>query len=266
VTSHELLAGIRDANYHRGGIRCMRLFQVESGFLDRLVNEATQLCAVESASQADRPGHVTRWAGPYGRVRQYSLLNRSGQYDDFSTDHDLSCFGKRFRAGSRYPSLAQFVGAFAHAVNFRIHAMDPGSGLSTHEEHTVIRARDGRVGIRARFHLPLVTNPAAEVTLDGRVYHLEQGAIFFVNNGCIHSARNGGGEVRIHLVWDLLLTRDMLELMFGDRPFEGLALQRVPTREQTPSSLAAARVEHVRTFPAPVPENEAVAPVLMTPQ
>jgi hypothetical protein len=266
MTVRDLLAGIRDGNYHRGGIRCLRLFRVEETFLRRLVAEATQLCGSEAASEASRPEHVTRWAGPYGSVRQYSLLNRSGRYDDFSTDHDLSCFGKRFRDDQHYPTLARFVDAFAHAINFRIHAMHPASGLSTHEEHTVIRAKNGRVGIRARFHLPLMTNPAAELTLDGSVYHLEAGTIFFVNNGCVHSARNGGSDVRTHLVWDLLLTREMLELMFGNDGLEGWPLQRVCPDEQTPVPLRVEQVGQVRRLPAPVPEADAAAPVLMTPQ
>jgi hypothetical protein len=266
MSGEEILAGIRDANYHRGGIRCLRLFRVRSDFLSRLQDDVDDLRAAEPASDAGRPGHVTNWTQPFGRVLQYSLLNRSGRADDFSADHDLSCFGKRFRAASRYPALAELIELIPHAVNFRIHAMEPHSGLSTHEEHTVIRTKLGTVGIRARFHLPLRTNPSAQLMLDGAVHHLQEGTIYFVNNGCVHWARNDGEETRTHLVWDQLLTRETLELMFGDAPVDGSPLERFVRSERAPIPLRLEPVGSTRRFPPPVSEEEARAPVVMRPQ
>ncbi len=128
-------------------------------------------------------------------MSQFSLLNTTGSYGDFSTDHNLSCLGKTFRGQALYPSLASFVLAFPHAVNFRVNLMGPGAELSAHEENLVIRTRNGKVGARLRFHLPVITNPHAELTLDGWVYALSAGTVYLVNHASIHSAVNGAPQL-----------------------------------------------------------------------
>ena len=62
---------------------------------------------------------------------QFSLLNASGFYYDFRNDHDLSCFGRRFRAASTYPALAQLIDLFPHTVNFSINLLRAQDGLRT---------------------------------------------------------------------------------------------------------------------------------------
>lgn len=210
-----LLYGIRDANYHRAGIRCLRLFSADAPTTKRLAAEVKRLRARHTPSLASATGHVTAWAGPRGRVEQFSLLNVSGRCDDFSRDHDLSCFGKRFHHRAHYPALAALAEALPHLVNFRINVLGPDAALAPHEEHSVVRSRAGTVGVRARFHLPLVTSPQASLLLDGDVHHLEAGTVYLVNHGCVHAAENAGASDRIHLVWDLLLTAAAAETMFG---------------------------------------------------
>ncbi|MFI1400576.1 aspartyl/asparaginyl beta-hydroxylase domain-containing protein [Streptomyces sp. NPDC020681] len=210
-----LLYGIRDANYHRAGIRCLRLFSADAPTTKSLAAEVERLRARHTPSLASATGHVTAWAGPRGRVEQFSLLNASGRCDDFSRDHDLSCFGKRFHHRAHYPALAALTEALPHLVNFRINVLGPGAALAPHEEHSVVRSRTGTVGVRARFHLPLVTSPQASLLLEGDVHHLEAGTVYLVNHGCVHAAENAGAADRIHLVWDLLLTVAAAEAMFG---------------------------------------------------
>ncbi|MFD6888256.1 aspartyl/asparaginyl beta-hydroxylase domain-containing protein [Streptomyces sp. NPDC059957] len=210
-----LLHGIRDANYHRPGIRCLRLFSADAPTRKALSAEVERLRTRHSPSLASAQGHVTAWAGPRGLVEQFSLLNASGRCDDFSRDHDLSCFGKRFHHGTHYPVLAALVGALPHLVNFRINVLGAGASLAPHEEHSVVRSRTGTPGVRARFHLPLVTNPGATLLLGGDVHHLEAGTVYLVNHGCVHAAENAGATDRIHLVWDMLLTAAANEAMFG---------------------------------------------------
>ncbi|MET9886491.1 aspartyl/asparaginyl beta-hydroxylase domain-containing protein [Streptomyces sp. NPDC006430] len=214
----QILDGIRDANYHRPGIRCLRLMRADPAAADRLAAEVALLRARQRPSLAGAPGHVTAWTGPSGRVEQYSLLNASGRCDDFSRDHDLSAFGKRFHHGAHHPALAALIGSLPHLVNFRINVLGPGASLAPHEEHSVVRAKSGAVGIRARFHLPLTTHPAATLLLDGDVHHLEAGAVYLVNHGCVHAAENAGPADRTHLVWDMLLTTEAAAVMFGRGP------------------------------------------------
>lgn len=213
-----ILAAIRDANYRQGGLRCLRLFRVDDATFAALHEEVLALCRDGRPSDVGDERHATHWTRPRGEVKQYSLLNRSGRFDDFSDDHDHSCIGKRFAHGDRYQALAGFVASFPHAVNMRLNALGPRATLSAHKENAVFRANDGTVAICARFHLPVVAESEAEIILEDQVFSLERGIVHFVNHGCVHAARNRGGAMRLHLVWDMLLTREATELMFGETP------------------------------------------------
>lgn len=213
-----LLAGIRDGNYHAGGIRCLRLFALERSLALALRAEIDRICDSETGSDVQDRCHVTHWAGPEGAVTQYSLLNRSGDFADFRTDHDLSCIGKRFYHGTRYPCLDRFISQFPHAVNFRINVLGPNAALAPHEEHSIFRSEAGSPAIRARFHVPIRTQRHARMTLDGHVFRFIPRVLYYFNQGCVHDAANLGDRARIHLVWDMLLTQQTFDMMFGDAP------------------------------------------------
>jgi hypothetical protein len=263
VTPHEALVGIRDGNYHAGGFRCLQLLRLNEHCFAELRADVARLCHHEHPSDVRADDHVTNWTRPRGENLQFSLLNSSGRCEDFSDDHDLSCFGKRFHLGDEYPSLRRFIEAFPHAINFRVNVLGPGARLAPHEEHSIIRTRTGLISACVRFHLPIVTNPAAELILGGQVFHLVAGTIYFVNHGCIHSARNSGSQRRIHLVWDLLLTRESYDATFGG----GLAWS-IPTEDddRASSPLRTERMgAYVRLLP-PVDREEAEQLDLCEPQ
>ncbi len=248
--------GIRDGNFHKGGIRCLQLFDLEASYFSKLRCDVERLCETERPSNVSDAKHVTNWTRPRGTVLQFSLLNRSGRYDDFADDHDMSCLGKTFHGATTYLVLANFVAAFPHMVNCRINMMGPGARLSPHEEQAIIRTRTGSVATRTRFHLPLVTNPLAELTLDEAVYHLPAGKVYFVNHGCVHSAHNRGKQDRIHLVWDMLLTYEAFQLMFSEEPCPG-PLSRVSCDEQVPHPLRNEKMGAYLQLPRLVTLDEA---------
>jgi hypothetical protein len=256
VTADDFILGLREGDLHRGGIRCLRLFRLEAAWFDSLRAEVVRLVAAETASFAGDPGHVTRWTRPQGVVRQFSLLNRSGRFEDFTADHDLSCLGKRFEAAPRFPILARLLAGFPHAVNFRINAMAPRARLLPHEEHLLFRTPTGGVAMRLRCHLPVAAEPAAELMLDGELFHLEPGVIHLVNHGCVHAASNGGTAERIHLVWDTLLTREAFDLLAGAAIPEFPAT-RIAAEDWQPTPLRSVRVGPFATLPPPVPPAEA---------
>lgn len=233
--------GILDGERHAGGIRCLRLFRLDSADFADLRADVERLRREQRPSIVTRSDHITYWTRPLGEVLQFSLLSVSGRYDDFSSDHNLSCLDKRFHEAVAYPALARFIAAFPHAVNFRINVLGPRSGLSPHEEHVVVRTRAGTIGARVRFHLPVVTNTRAELMLDGNIYHLEQGTIYFINHGCVHSATNGGEDARIHLTWDMLLTREAFDRMFGAAP-QASPLARISGEERDVAPIRTERV------------------------
>jgi hypothetical protein len=223
-----LLRGIIQGNYHCGGLKCVRLFRVDEQFFAALVEEVKALVQKYTPSAVKAKDHVTNWTNPYGTAVQFSLLNESGKFDDYSTDHNRTRRGKRFHRADEFPSLARFIDTFPHAYNMRLNGMGKKSGLSPHEEHVVSLASDNsHVQVRARFHLPIATNPGAEMLLDGELFHFEAGSIFFFNNGCIHSATNSGEMFRYHFVWDTLLDHDAYNEMFVCSAPEASFLQRV---------------------------------------
>ena len=215
MTLSEIIKAVSAADLSMPALRCLRLFELESDFFGLLRRECEQLRQTERPSEVGNRGHVTHWARPRGDVLQFSLLNCSGRYEDTSTDHDLSCRDKRFHAPDRYPSLARFVSAFPHSINFRLNVLAPGASLSPHKEPVCFRTRGSAVGLRLRLHLPVETNQSAEVLLDDQTYHFEQGQIILFNQGCVHAAANRGGTERLHLVWDMLLTSSTAEILFG---------------------------------------------------
>lgn len=217
MTPEELLAGIRDADAHRGGIRGLRLFVLERGLAHALRAEVLRLCEAEASSDVQEREHVTHWTQPQGAVRQFSLYNRNGDCADYRDDHNLSCLGKRFHLAAAYPSLARWSANLPHLINLRVNVLGPGAGLSPHEEHSLFALPGGHAAIRARFHLPVVTSPRARMMLDGIVCRFEPRIIHYFNQGCVHAAENPSGAPRVHLVWDQLLTREAFDLMFGAR-------------------------------------------------
>ena len=65
-----LLEGIRDADAHRGGIRCLRLFRLDRTLARGLRAEVLAVCEREPSSDVQEREHVTHWTGPRGAVRQ----------------------------------------------------------------------------------------------------------------------------------------------------------------------------------------------------
>jgi aspartyl/asparaginyl beta-hydroxylase len=255
MNADALLNGIRDANFNEEGIRCLKLFNFDENYFKELQADVERLCRTESGSNVGEVTHITNWTRPRGEVVQFSLLNASGRYDDFRTDHDMSCFGKRFYGASRYPSIAKIIALLPHVVNCRVNLMGPGAALSPHKEHTVILTRGGSVALRTRFHLPVFTNVDAELMLDGEIFSLEAGVVYFVNHGCVHSASNGGVENRIHLVWDTLLTREAFDFFFEETA-SPQPLRRLAPKEQIPTPVRKERIgPYERIAPLVTPDQ-----------
>ena len=258
----DLIDGLRLGDQHRGGLRCRRVLGVADDIVAALRADTDRLCERNPPSVAGERAHVTNWAQPHGRVLTWSLLNRTGRTDDFSSDHDLSCRNKWFFHERTAPVLGEFLAELPHLINCRVNLLGPGASLSAHEEHVPFRTDAGTVGARVRFHLPLVTNDRAELTLDGAVFHLTTGNVYLVNQGCVHAARNAGETERVHLVWDALLTDRLVDfLRTGPRGSRSLftpvqqsddAVRRwepLPSHRRLTPSVTAAEAESMGVCP-----------------
>jgi hypothetical protein len=108
----------------------------------------------------------------------------------------------------RAPYFAEILaGIPAPLRSARLMALGPGAQI---EEH-----RDGKCGFPwgvARLHVPVITNPGAEVVIDGQSRHWDAGRLWFGDFNRPHYVRNTGDQPRVHLVIDVMVTRALLEL------------------------------------------------------
>ncbi len=215
--SEEIIQKIVDASYHKDTeLTMLQLYELNPVFFDILSQEVLTLIRENQPSYATDPSHTSSWSKPQGVISQYSLLNVSGAFNDFSTDHNLSIKNKKFARSDRYPYLAKFISLFPHATNFRLNVLYAKSCFTQHEEDICIPNRiSGHPCLKLRFHLPILTNDDAVMLSQGDLYHFNAGTIYFFHNGCIHDGINlNESEPRVHLLWDMLLTTDTFKRMF----------------------------------------------------
>jgi hypothetical protein len=220
------------ANFHKGGIKCLRLFKMNRDFFSLLRKEALILAAHNTPSDSGDPSVISRTGTrPYGNHYQYSLFNESGRYNDPSTDWNRSTENKRFHYEKKYPSLSSFINFFPGITNMNLLVLGPGSGLLPHEAHVMTKCNNKK-SLILRFHLPLLTNPRAEMLLDNEYFRFEEQYVYFFNEGCIHSAYNRGTDYRYHLSWDMHLNDEVFEFMFPDKDANTVFMNSVEERER----------------------------------
>ncbi len=214
---NELIQKIVDANYQKNPeITILQLFDLCPGFFENVSKEVLQLIQENQPSYATNPTHNSYWSHPEGTISQFSLLNVSGILSDYSTDHNLSSKNKKFSHGDRYPNLAKFISLFPDATNFRINILHEKSRFTQHQEDICVSNQvSNKPALKLRFHLPILTNKDAVMLMQGEAYHFHPGTIYFFHNGCIHDGVNiSESEPRVHLLWDMLLTKDTFARMF----------------------------------------------------
>jgi len=222
----EVISELVNANYQKNPeLTILQLFELDELFFQNVSNDLLTLIQENNPSYATDPKHLSYWSRPEGVIRQYSLLNVSGRLNDYSTDHNRSIKHKAFAHQQRYPSLAQFIALFPHAINFRINILDAKSCFTQHQENICFLTNSGhKPALRVRFHLPIHTNPEAVMLMEGDGYHFNPGVVYFFHNGCVHDGMNmSATDARIHLIWDMLLTEETFERMFARTiPMENL--------------------------------------------
>lgn len=207
----ERIHRIVNGNYHvEPMLRAERVMDIHPELFKGMRRDAEKVMN-EAPSDVTNRGHVTNWTKPEGRVNQWSLYNRSGKFDDFKSDFDYNTKGKYIR--DDLPTIKSFMDQF-DIVNLRMNRLSPGASLSPHEEHLTFKRGAREVVARARFHIPLWTNPQAIMMADWKQFSFALGGMYFFNNGCVHSAHNLGHEDRVHLVFDVMLTKENEEALF----------------------------------------------------
>lgn len=149
-------------------------------------------------------GHPTNWTQPFGKVEQYNLFA------------DTTSSTTSVRGFTTEPHIQALVEKYK-PLNLRVNVLGGDGGLSQHRETIEV---DGKV--KARFHAVIQSNTKATVFLDGDNYHLEEGKIYYFNNGCTHSAVNKGNQDRIHIVWDVFVNNSINELLKQGKELKSL--------------------------------------------
>ncbi len=214
-----VLRAIERAAMRRPGMKCARLLRMKPDFFAALQAECLGLTAADTeAAQRDKT-HLENWIGHYGVTVQTRIdkMLRKGTLDP-----------------AEWPRLHALTQAFAPTLEMKINGVAPDSGIPHHEEANLIyRDADDAYYVQARFHLPLLTNPQAEIQLGGEAFHFAESEIYFFNKGVVHAARNKGQRLRYHLVWDAILTSDTYVAMFDPyAPPPAPFLERVPLSER----------------------------------
>lgn len=183
---------------------------------------AGQLRPVEKPSGVRRLGPVE--TEPLRRLTA-RLSERAWRREDRTKENDFPCFRHtrhivfRFIEGNRDPRnfysnpnwavwrpvLLPVMARAAAPYGYRrpvypkamLARLAAGRGIDRHSDGP------GSHPYVHKIHVPLETEPAAVLHVDGTDYHLEAGYAWEVNNLCVHGAFNGGGTDRIHLIFEV---------------------------------------------------------------
>jgi hypothetical protein len=128
----------------------------------------------------------------------------------------------------------------------RLAKLDPDGALWEHRDYQDLR----RVK-RQRIHLPLDTNPKAELISRGRRFHMERGQLWTFQPTAAHAAHNAGDRPRIHLIIDA----------YEDERLAALAYPEAAPCAELPALTGDALAMRVREMRAgDVPTGDELAP------
>ena len=181
-----------------------------------------QLRQVEKPARVRRLGPVE--TEPLRRLTA-RLSERAWQREDQAKENDFPCFRHtrhivfRFIEGNRdprnfysnpiwtvwrpvlLPVMAQAAAPYGYRRPVYPKAMlarlAAGRGIDRHSDGP------GSHPYVHKIHVPLETEPAAVLHVDGTDFHLKAGFAWEVNNLRVHGAFNGGGTDRIHLIFEV---------------------------------------------------------------
>ncbi|HKI73821.1 MAG TPA: aspartyl/asparaginyl beta-hydroxylase domain-containing protein [Pseudomonadales bacterium] len=127
------------------------------------------------------------------RVHEFSLPNRaSGTYPEAILWNDPG----PVPALALCPALNSFLRTFpARVRHARLANLTAGLRIASHIDRAD-RYQDDAVTL----HVPISTNPRAQIVVVGKRYHMSPGELWFLDTYCLHSIANRGTTSRIHLI------------------------------------------------------------------
>lgn len=184
--------------------------------------------ATKTLRRVQKPARVRRLGAVEVETLRRSVARLSEKVwrqEDGAKENDFPCFHHtrhvvfRFIAGNRDPRyfysqpiwtvwqriLLPVMARAAASYGYRgpvypkamLARLAAGHGIDLHTDG------GGSHPFTHKIHIPLETNPAAILYVDGEDFHLGSGRVFEVNNLVPHGAFNGGETDRIHLVFEV---------------------------------------------------------------
>jgi hypothetical protein len=88
------------------------------------------------------------------------------------------------------------MGYFVRASLVRLQS---GGAITEHTDNNFSLVHSHRV------HLPIITNAEVGFTVGDEVINMKEGELWEINNRRLHSVKNAGAEVRVHLILDYVI-------------------------------------------------------------
>lgn len=115
---------------------------------------------------------------------------------------------RRTPAMDHTPYIESILSLFPGRPNrVRLMRLEPGKEIFWHHDGGLF-GLDRRI---ARFHIPIRTNPKVHLQVSHEDCHWQAGRLYFLDNSFPHRLVNGGTQDRIHLVFDIEVTPELLE-------------------------------------------------------
>ena len=132
---------------------------------------------------------------------------------------------------------AVLAGIPAKAHSARLVRLSPGAFFGEHCD------RCGFQYGKVRLHIPVTTDPGAVLVIDGQEHRWPPGTCWYGDFSRLHAVRHDGVHDRIHLIVDVTVTPELLDLFpasFREALPEGEVVFARPAVRQTEEELAAA--------------------------
>jgi hypothetical protein len=111
----------------------------------------------------------------------------------------------------RCPILLSIFKTFQCPVEtFRFHSLQPAAVIKSHRD-SGFSFEHGKV----RLHIPIQTNDAVEIRLEGKLVSMKEGECWYCNFDIVHEVHNRGKETREHLIIDCMVN-EWLSGIFED--------------------------------------------------
>ncbi len=182
------------------------------------------------------------WHEPYAEyaspgLQVAVLLSPDGDENNFSWKDCKA--PKETPLLSRLPALKKLLAGFGfNIMASRLLKLLPGTYLHEHRDYVFLEDVP-----RYRLHVPIVTNPNAQIVMPGMTVHMSRGFLWKLNpKEAVHSACNFGKEARIHLMMDCYLNDQLADLVASEGlPASNLKMLPVLTSEKKAEILKVGR-------------------------